>query len=102
VVFNKVDLIEPGEARRLVIGRKDAVTTSAPDRESTRVLLAMIASRLQERWKQASLSPYAAQETSEDGETEIVGAATDVENTSLTTLEEMLGHKRYRRSTVRA
>ena len=102
VVFNKVDLIEVGEARRLVLGRNDAVTTSARDRESTRTLLAMIASRLQERWKQASLSPYADQETNVDEETETVGAATDEENTSLTTLEEMMGTKRYRRPTVRA
>jgi GTPase len=102
LVFNKVDLIEPGEARRLVIGRNDAVTTSARDRESTRTLLAMIASRLQERWAQASLSPYASPEATEDVETEIVGTPTDLENTSLTTLEEMMGHKRYRRTTMRA
>jgi GTP-binding protein HflX len=101
VVFNKVDLIELGEARRLVIGRKDAVITSARDRESTRALLAMIASRLKERWEQASLSPYAAHEADDDVVTEIVGAATDLEN-SLTTLEEMIGNKRYRRSTIRA
>jgi GTP-binding protein HflX len=86
-----------------VIGRMDAVTTSARDKESTRTLLAMIASRLKERWEQASLSPYSVHETNDDeAVTETVGAATDQENTSLTTLEEMMGGKRYRRTTIRA
>ncbi|HRI65241.1 MAG TPA: GTPase HflX [Polyangium sp.] len=104
VVFNKVDLIEPGEARRLVLGRNDAVTTSARDRESTRGLLALIAARLQERWDQSSLSPYVqptdgdALETSDEN----VGAATDADGVSMTTLEEMMAGKRYRRTTIRA
>jgi GTP-binding protein HflX len=102
LVFNKVDLIEVGEARRLVLGRKDAVTTSARDRESTRTLLEMIASRLKERWESASLSPYTAQETQDDLDVETVGAATDLDNTSQTTLEEMMVGRRYRRVTTRA
>lgn len=103
VVFNKVDLIERGEARRLVLGRHDAVTTSATDRESTRTLLAMIASRLKERWEQASLSPYVqADEDAGADDEKNVGAQTDIDNSSLTTLEEMLGGKRYRRTTIRA
>jgi GTP-binding protein HflX len=102
VVFNKVDLIEPGEARRLVLGRHDAVTTSARDRESTRALLAMIASRLQERWEQASLSPHAHAAEEAADEEKNVGAPIDAENGSLTTLEEMMAGKRYRRTTIRA
>lgn len=100
LVFNKIDLVEPGDARRLVAGCKDAVVTSARDRESTRGLLAMIASRLKERWERSSLSSYndSAKDLA-DGE---VGAATILEHSSLTTLEEMLGSKRYRRTTIRA
>jgi len=103
IVFNKIDLVEVGEARRLVLGRNDAVTTSARDRESTRGLLALIASRLQERWEQASLMPSVveAEEEGADG-SENVGASTDFDSGSQTTLEEMLAGKRYRRTTIRA
>ncbi|MBK9264483.1 MAG: GTPase HflX [Polyangiaceae bacterium] len=104
VVFNKIDLIEPGEARRLLVGRKDAVITSARDRESTRALLAMIASRLKERWERSSLSGYssATDEPQLDAGDEDVAAVAMLENSSLTTLEEMLASKRYRRTTIGA
>lgn len=103
VVFNKIDLIEPGEARRLVLGRNDAVTTSARDRETTRGLLALIASRLQERWEQASLMPVVADAEEEAGDgSENVGTPTEFDPGSQTTLEEMLAGKRYRRTTIRA
>lgn len=104
VVFNKIDLIEPGEARRLLVGRKDAVVTSARDRESTRALLAMIASRLKERWERSSLSGYssATDEPQIDAGDEDVAAVAMLENSSLTTLEEMLASKRYRRTTIGA
>src|SRR5262249_43961517 len=50
LVYNKVDLLPPEEARRLVQGRADALALSAQDRETTRALLALIADRLKDRW----------------------------------------------------
>jgi GTP-binding protein HflX len=103
IVFNKADLIEPGEARRLVLGRKDAVVVSAMDRESTRGLLEMIALRLKDRWERSSLVPsYAADEPEQAEESEEVGAQTDQDGSSQTTLAEMMGGKRYRRTTLGA
>lgn len=102
VVFNKIDLVEPGEARRLVLGRHDAVTTSARDRESTRGLLALIASRLQERWEQSSLMPAVVEVDEGADGADNVGAPTDLDTGSQTTLEEMLAGKRYRKTTIRA
>ena len=57
LVFNKADRLDPIEARRLLVGKRDAVLLSATDRESTRVLLAMIAARLKGRWEKAALVP---------------------------------------------
>ncbi len=101
VVFNKADLIEPGEARRLVLGRKDAVVVSAMDRESTRGLLAMIALRLKDRWERSSLVPsYEVDEPEQVAEE--VGAQTDQDGSSMTTLAEMLAGKRSRRTPLGA
>ncbi len=58
LVYNKCDLIPPGEARRLTLGRSDVVTVSAMKRESTRELLAKIAERLKDRWERAAMVPH--------------------------------------------
>ena len=57
LVFNKTDLLDKGEVRRLLLGRNDAAAVSATDRESTRPLLGMIAERLKERWERAAMMP---------------------------------------------
>jgi GTP-binding protein HflX len=50
VVFNKSDRIEPFQGRMLLRGwRGDAVLVSAPERETTRELVTLIAARLGER-----------------------------------------------------
>jgi GTP-binding protein HflX len=98
LVFNKSDLIDKGEARRLTLGRRDAVALSAADRDSTRPLLKMIADRLEDRWKQAATVPsYEVEAEAVEGE-ENVPTADD----SLTTLDEMMGWRKRHRATVRA
>ena len=103
LVFNKVDLVEKGEARRLLFGNKSAVLVSATNRETTRALLATIADRLKDRWEQARTVP--AYDVDEDEASEQVseGDAMDApaEPESLTTLAELTAGKRYRRTTLR-
>ncbi len=106
LVFNKVDLIEKGEARRLLFGNRDAALVSATSRETTRALLAKIADRLKDRWEQARTVPtydVEAEETAAllaDGEARD-GEAGEPEETSLTTLAELTAGKRYKRTTLR-
>ncbi|MDC0741210.1 GTPase HflX [Polyangium mundeleinium] len=104
LVFNKVDLVEKGEARRLLFGNKSAVLVSATNRETTRALLATIADRLKDRWEQARTVP--AYDVDEDeaqaGEGDAADAAPAEEaESSLTTLAELTAGKRYRRTTLR-
>ena len=97
LVFNKIDLLDEGEARRLMLGRRHAAALSAADRDSTRPLLKMIADRLEDRWKQAATVPSYEQEAEAPAETEGVPAPAD----SLTTLDEMMGLRKRHRATVR-
>ena len=99
LVFNKIDLIDRGLARRLVLGRRDAAAVEATDRESTRRLLEMIAARLEDRWTQAATVPsFAVAE--DEGIEAVVDAAAAAE---LTTLEQMMGGgRRGKRATARA
>ncbi len=99
LVFNKIDLIDPLLARRLLLGRRDAVAVSATDRESTRRLLDMIARSLDDRWTQAATVPTFAAEEDDAGEERPFDAATAAE---LTTLEQMLGPGKGKRATARA
>jgi GTPase len=57
LVFNKADLIEPMEGRRMLLGHRDAVLVSATHRETTRELLDRIAERLKSRWEEAAMVP---------------------------------------------
>jgi GTP-binding protein HflX len=57
LVYNKADLVTPGEGPRLVQGRDDAILVSAREKETTRPLLDMIAGRLARRWQDAALVP---------------------------------------------
>jgi GTP-binding protein HflX len=58
-VFNKADLLDANQRAQIVNGRDDAVLVSALDRETTRALLELIASKMQERWEDASMVPMA-------------------------------------------
>ena len=68
LVFNKIDLVDHGQARRLVLGRTDAAAVAATDRESTRKLLDMIAARLKDRWNQAATVPTFAEDEGDEEE----------------------------------
>jgi len=105
LVFNKIDLLEPGEARRLLFGHKDAAIVSATSRETTRTLLDKIAERLKDRWEQARTVPsYAVEDEAADGEADGDGALSEEapESEEMTTLAEMTASKRYRRTTIGA
>ena len=87
IVYNKADLLEPGEARILARSHPGAVLLSATQRETTRALLERIASELAERWERSAKTP-ALRETAE---TLPVAAPLDVPDSGeMTTLEEML------------
>ncbi|MFO0758624.1 MAG: GTPase HflX [Byssovorax sp.] len=93
LVYNKVDLLTPAEVRRLVSFKRDTVALSATDRETTRVLLGMIAERLKERWEEAATVPRAVEEADSiapeaEPFPEFEGAE------SLTTLDELNTHRR--------
>jgi GTP-binding protein HflX len=57
LVFNKSDLLEPGEARALARRYPDAVFLSALARESTRELIEQIAALLAHRWDESATTP---------------------------------------------
>ncbi|MDB4995986.1 MAG: GTP-binding protein HflX, partial [Myxococcaceae bacterium] len=60
-VYNKSDLLPPGEGEALVRPWRDRVLVSAVDRETTRALLDAIARKLADRWDaSAKVPPYAA------------------------------------------
>lgn len=95
LVFNKVDLVAPGEARRLKLGRRDVATVSATNRESTRDLLRQIAERLKGRWEQAATVPaHDAGEAPDDASAHPRDPDDDLPSfegaESLTTLGELL------------
>jgi GTP-binding protein HflX len=98
LVFNKTDLLDKGEARRLVLGRSDVVSLTATDRESTRPLLQMIADRLRERWEGAALTPHYETEPAEPKLEANTSETADAQ--TLTTLAEMLGHRKRARVAV--
>lgn len=57
LVYNKADRVGVDASRRLVARQPDAVSVSALQRETTRTLLDMIATRLQARWAAAATVP---------------------------------------------
>jgi len=99
LVFNKIDLVEPLEVRRLTRGRGDVVTVSATRRDSTLELLSRIADRLAHRWTEAATVP--AFESIPADEEEPVSAFDDV-GASLTTLAELMGDRGRKRTTARS
>ncbi len=92
LVYNKVDLLTPGEARRLARMRPEASLVSATRRATARTVIESIARELAERWEQSakgpSVSPAAGGED--------VDAAQEREGTEgrdsgeMTTMDEML------------
>ncbi|HQF23652.1 MAG TPA: GTPase HflX [Polyangiaceae bacterium] len=76
MVFNKADLLDPGEGHRLANTMDNAVVVSALHRETTRALLDMIGEKLADRWNTSAClpppqivsSPHVDDETIEDPE----------------------------------
>jgi GTPase len=94
LVYNKVDLLEPAEASRLMLSQPEALALSATKRESTRPLLGKMAEMLSQRWEQSAIVP-----PNDQGE---VSDQTE-DGASFSTLDELLqvtGRRRSRAATV--
>jgi GTP-binding protein HflX len=89
LVWNKSDLLAPREGALLVRGDSGAVLVSATHRDSTRELLARIAERLAERWRQSAKTPGTNPED-EGGVAHPAGADDSAAHGELDTLEAML------------
>ncbi len=63
-VYNKMDHVEPLQARILERSHPDAIFLSAIDRETTRVLVSRVAEALAERWDRAAKGPITTPEES--------------------------------------
>jgi GTPase len=85
LVYNKADLLEPGQGRLLVRGQPDTVLVSARSRESTRALIELIAAKLAERWEEAASVPAPLPSVLPED-----AAPDDAEPVETTTLEAML------------
>lgn len=94
-VFNKADLLPPGEADRLIAGRADVVALSALSRETTRILLDRIAAHLAGRWEAAATVPSAAPPADAEDSTRRMPMREE-----LTTLEELLSRKKKKKGPV--
>ncbi len=66
LVFNKVDLVEPGERRRLERIHPEAPLVSASRRETTRPLLECIARELAAKWEESAKGPTVSPSAPED------------------------------------
>jgi GTPase len=93
LVYNKIDQAEPADLRMLEREHPDAVLVSATQRETTRPLLARIASELADKWQRSARGPDVEPETVEwhaeledEGEREGDAGA----DAPMTTVEEML------------
>jgi GTPase len=96
VVFNKIDLLSPGEHRRLARTHPDAVLVSARSRDTTRSLIEVIATSLADRWDAAASVPDTLDPEVASDDMDVPA----VHTTEATTLDAMLeaAGKRRRRS----
>jgi GTP-binding protein HflX len=94
LVYNKIDLLEPAEASRLMLSQPEALALCATKRETTRPLLLKTAEMLSQRWEESALVPtYDQGEVDESGE----------DGESFTTLDELrrvTGRRRSRLATA--
>jgi GTP-binding protein HflX len=99
VVFNKVELLAAIDRKILQKQYPDAVLLTAVDRESTRPLLARLATELAERWDQSAKMPAAAPvvEEPEEAPPEPSASAPEPAPVNATTLDELLGARSRRR-----
>ena len=100
LVYNKVDLLDRGAARRLARVSPHAVLVSALTRDSTRALVERIASLLADRWdKSARVPAHVPLPDADRGEGQVPGADEPRGEGDGATLEELLraGGKRVRK-----
>ncbi len=91
LVFNKADLLAPGEAERVLAEHPGALLTSALHRETTRPVLDRLRELLAERWTRAALVPEAPVVELDPDDHE------QLPREEVTILEEMLKLRRRRR-----
>jgi GTP-binding protein HflX len=94
LVFNKIDLVAAPEAASLRRNHRDALFVSATHAETTRALLDRIAESLSGRWERAARVPPAEVRAPASDE-EVLSL--DIDEHSLTTLDQILGARRRRR-----
>ena len=80
LVFNKADLLEPGEGNRIVSGQEASrsergVAVSALCRETARPLLQIMEDMLAERWIEAGYVSSVVQESDVDSESDVPAAS---------------------------
>ncbi len=98
LVYNKSDLLSPGEGARLVRGDPNAVLLSATHRETTSALIEMIAERLGPKWDQAASVPDLPAAGDEgDGLNDFAPGAATPHVDEATTLDAMLAAAGKRR-----
>ncbi len=85
-VYNKADLLEPGEAAQLVLREHDTVVLCATDRETTRGLIDAIAAKLAARWDESANVPTVAQAQPVDATDDVCVQPEDEQST----LDQML------------
>lgn len=90
LVYNKADLLTPGEGARLVLGQRDTILISASARETARPLLELMAEMLAERWEASALVPTYEVEGEEETEQGFETDANVHEDDSIVTLDGML------------
>jgi GTP-binding protein HflX len=100
LVFNKIDLIEPGELRLLERSHPDAAFVSATHRETTRPLIERIARELADKWERSAKGPNVEPHPAEANGAGLEGDGDG--DGEITTLDEMLraAGKRVRPRTV--
>jgi GTP-binding protein HflX len=98
-VYNKADLLEPGEAAQLLRGTYDTAVVCATDRESLRGLVDAIAQKLATRWDESASVPTASATVADVETPEELPSAED-EQTTLDDLLAASGHRRRRKARV--
>jgi len=103
LVFNKADLLPPGEGARVVRGHPNALALSATRRETTRPLLRAMADMLAERWRAASMiAPTTLTSDPEpDIEGELLASASEESAVTLDDLLAKTGRRRKAQAGVR-
>jgi GTP-binding protein HflX len=85
-VYNKADLLEPGEGAQLVLREHDTVVVTATDRETTRGLIDAIAAKLAARWDESASVPALRVSAAPDAPDDACAQPRDEQ----TTLDQML------------